>query len=225
MKATASSLVLVLISALAYAQPRTSSAEGAGVVLSPELASSYESMFKGDAAGIYVSAELESVETALADRSFGDLTLAELAPYRDRLSVAAQKDAFIKEIKLSSFSTPGFGQFWMGMTGAGVGFLSLHMALLAGSIVGPFFLLPEDLRQINYFETPLKDISDAYASHSYNDFSLAFAVSGAITLVDTVVRFWSASAAGSEARNRVDQGRQTFTPKFGLGYLGFGMSY
>jgi len=182
-------------------------------------------MFPAGKTGQYLQAESATIGKELSTAKLADMTLAELLPYRDRLSIAAQKDAFVKKMATLSFEVPGAGQRKMDNKIEGIGFMSLHLALLAGATAGAFLLLPQDLREMDYFNRSYIGIWDAYASHSLNDYLPAIYLSAACQLADLGVKVWSSIAAGKTARQRVDQGKQTFEPLVGPGFLGFGIAY
>jgi hypothetical protein len=174
---------------------------------------------------LYLNTEATKIESELADRKLGDLTVAELMPYRDRLSVAAQKDAFIKEAAAKSFALPGAGQLKMGNAAGGVAFVSLHIGLLVGQAIVPFLALPKDLRRIDYMRDDFKSIARTWASHDFNDFGPAMGVAAAFMVADLSLRVWSSMSAKSEATKRVASGEQEFSPEVGPGFLGFGLRY
>jgi hypothetical protein len=184
-----------------------------------------DAMFPAGKTGQYLQAESATIGKELSTAKLADMTLAELFPYRDRLSIAAQKDAFVKKMSTLSFEVPGAGQRKMGNKAESIGFLSLHLSLLLGASAGAFLLLPQDLREMDYLNRSYTGIFDAYASHNLNDFLPAIELSAACQLADLGVKVWSSIAAGNEARQRIDQGKQTFEPLVGPGFLGFGIAY
>jgi hypothetical protein len=175
--------------------------------------------------GHYLQTESASIGKELSTAKLANMTLAELVPYRDRLSIATQKDAFIKKMATLSFEVPGAGQKKMGNKIEGIGFLSLHLALLTGASAGAFLLLPQDLREMDYLNRSYSGIWNAYASHNLNDFLPAIYLSAACQLADLGVKVWSSIAAGNEAKQRIDKGKQIFEPLIGPGFLGFGIAY
>lgn len=177
--------------------------------------------------GPYAKAELGAIRTELGDREFGELTLARLEPYWTRMNSALSKDQYLERVSKMSMILPGTGQFENGDTSKGVGFLSLHVAVVTGTLAGFYLLLPADLRfdRLNYFKTSFKDINDAWEAHSLNDYLPSIGMMLAGTLVDLGVRFWASGDAYAGARAAVDSGRAELKPVVGPGFLGVGMSY
>jgi hypothetical protein len=221
MKGILLSFAILVFPASLFAQLALPSPDVAGE-LTPKLK---DALLPAGETGPYLQAESAAIGKELATAKLADMTLAELSPYRDRLSVAAQKDAYVKKMATLSFEQPGAGQVKMGDRAEGIGFMSLHLALLFGESVGAILFLPQDLREIDYVHRPYAEILNAYASHNLNDFLPAIEFSAAGLLADLGVKVWSSIAAGNEARQRVDQGKQTFEPLIGPGFLGFGISY
>lgn len=177
--------------------------------------------------GPYAKAELGAIRTELGDREFGELTLARLEPYWTRMNLALSKDQYLERVSKMSMILPGTGQFENGDTSKGVGFLSLHIAVVTGTLAGFYFLLPADLRfdRLDYFKTSFKDINDTWEAHSLNDYLPSIGMMLAGTLVDLGVRFWASGDAYAGARAAVDSGRAELKPVVGPGFLGVGVSY
>jgi hypothetical protein len=221
MKSILLPFAILVFPASMFAQSILPSSNGTG-----EIASRLKEILSpGSGAGPYLQAESSAVEKELLTTKPGDLTLSEILPYRDRLSIAAQEDAYVKKMAERSFKVPGSGQIKMGDAVGGAAFASLHIALLLGQTLGAFLLLPQDLRQIDYLHEPIRDIFDAYESHNAQDFFPSVELSVACVLADLALMAWSSGSAEREAKERVDQGRQTFEPRVGPGFLGFGIAY
>lgn len=184
-----------------------------------------EVLSPGSGAGSYLEAESSSIEKELLTTKPSDLTFAAIRPYKDRLSIAAQEDEYVKKMSALSFKVPGSGQLKMGDKVGGAAFASLHFALLLGQTVGSFLLLPKDLRQIDYLHQPIRDVIDAYERHNTQDFSPSIEITTGCILADLALMTWSSTQAEREAKERIDQGRQTFEPRVGPGFLGFGIEY
>lgn len=177
--------------------------------------------------GPYAKEELSAIKADLGNQEFGDLSIARLSPYWTRLNLALSKDQYLEETSKMSFIIPGAGQFKNGDTSKGVGFLSLHLAVVTGTLAGFYFLLPSDLRfdRLDYFNTSFKDINDTWEAHSLNDYLPSIGAMLAGTLIDLGVRFWASQEAYSGARAAVESGKAELKPVLGPGYLGFGMSF
>jgi hypothetical protein len=115
----------------------------------------------------------------------------------------------------------------MGDTASGFGFLALDLVVVAGTFVGVYYSLPADLHfdNINYLNDSFSTISNAWNNHNFVDYLPAIGAFLGDVIVDQFVRHWAASAARSEATNRVDSSAVKFTPRLGVGFMGFNISY
>jgi len=175
-----------------------------------------------DAQPGYFKAELESVLAENGGRPIGEFEVAELDVILNELSVAAQKDAYVKQSQMLSFMAPGLGELKNGDVGAGALFLLADTAVAAGTLLGSYFLLPEDLRfsQLDYFNTPYSGIRDQWESHTFMDYLPTMAVLTGGWLVSSGLRCLSAKRAGKAARRSIEEGAVTFEPKVGLAAAG-----
>jgi hypothetical protein len=178
-------------------------------------------------AGPYLSAEIMQIQSDLAQQKIGDTDFATVFSVRERLSVASQKDDYVRDMERRSYFLPGLGQLEMGDTGSGIGFMALDLAVWAGTLVGVYYTLPDDLRfdHIDYFRSSFSGISSAWNNHSIVDYLPAFGVFVGGVIVDQIVRHWSSGSAKDEAKNRIDSGAVKFTPRVGIGALGFNIAY
>ena len=178
-------------------------------------------------AGPFYSAEILKIQSEMGQEKLGDLDVAAMVSLRERLSIAAQKDEYVKAISLHSLALPGLGQFETGNTGSGFGFLALDLATIAGTLLGVYYSLPSDVRfdHIDYFRDSFSSISDAWNGHSIVDYLPALGVLLGGVVVDQVVRHWAASDAANAATRNIDQGAVTFTPRIGVGAFGFELAY
>jgi len=179
------------------------------------------------ARGSYLSVESKAVAVELGDKQFGDLTLNELVPIQSRLALAARKDGWVARTAMMSLHFPGMGQFKTGDTLGGLGFLTLHTGIVAGTLVGAYWLLPADLRfdKIDYFNASGSVIETKLKNHSFMDLLPSMAVMGAGMLVDGGVRVWSAHSASTEAKAALDSGKVKLEALVGPGFLGMGMRF
>lgn len=190
---------------------------------SPRTAQGYDFSLSGP----YAKEELSAIKSELGDRDFGNLSIAQLSPYWTRLNLALSKDQYLEQTSKLSMIMPGAGQFKNGDTSKGIGFLSLHLAVVAGTWTSFYFLLPADLRfdKLDYLDTSLQGIHDAWGAHSINDYLPSMGVLLAGTIFDMVIRHWSSREAYSGAGAAIESGKAELKPVLGPGYLGFGMSY
>jgi hypothetical protein len=160
----------------------------------------------------YLRAELDSLLGG--EGELGALTYAQLREAAERLSVARQKDRFVARSKALSLMMPGSGQFLNKDYGSGAGFLAADLALLAGTLVGAYYLLPSDLRfdQLDYFHDPFDDIHDAWRDHSFTDYLPSLAVLAGGGVLKAILGQLSSAHAGRLARRNIDAGKIRFEP-------------
>jgi len=178
----------------------------------------------------YLKGELESLWDSSGDQSIGSIEFGELRGVLGELSVARQKDMYIKHSKHLSYMFPGLGQIKNDDKLSGALFMAADLALVAGSLVGAYFLLPADLQfaQLDYFNTPYSTVKERWESHTFVEMLPTMGVLAGGWLVQGVVRMWSAKHAEKLARMNVESGKVTFEPSLllvpsGPGSMGFGM--
>jgi hypothetical protein len=178
-------------------------------------------------AGPYLAAEIRQIGSDLGPQKLGDLDMSNLLGLRDRLSVAAQKDDYVRRMGFHSFMLPGLGQLETGHTASGFGFLAADLVTLTGTFVTAYYLLPSDLRldRLNYFGDSITTINSAWNSHTVTDYLPAMGAMLIGLTIDQTLRHWSAAAARRDAAGNIDAGGVTFTPRVGLGVLGFEIAY
>lgn len=179
------------------------------------------------AAGPYYSSEVLKIQSELGQQKIGDLEVQDLVSLRERLNVATQKDDYVKTISMHSLALPGLGQFETGSTANGFGFLALDLVTIAGTFLGVYYTLPPDLRfdRIDYFRDSFTTISNAWNGHTIVDYLPAAGVFLGGVIVDRIIRHWSSAAAGRDATDLVDKGGVKFTPRLGVGFMGFDAAY
>jgi hypothetical protein len=177
-----------------------------------------------------VRTEIEGILSANGSSSLGDLTIDQVRDALGRISVARQKAAFIEHSKAVSFMLPGMGQFVNHDPLAGSLFLTADILVAAGTLVGAYFLLPDELQftHLNYFTAPYSTIETRWKSQSFVDMLPSLGVLAAGWLVDGGLRLFSSKHAGKLARRNVENGTITFEPQmimmpFGPGGMGMGM--
>jgi hypothetical protein len=209
MNRTLVTLIAILMPAMIFAMPQ-----------------GFPGMFNQQA-GPYVKTEISLIEGELGAKKLGDFNVGDLVVLRDRLSVAEQKDKYVDRIASESFFLPGLGQFQVGDTASGVGFLTMDVAAIAGTLVAVYYCLPADLRfdRIDYFRDSVSTIQDAWNGHSFTDYLPAFGAFIGGMIVDQAVRHWASAHARREAVQAVDEGKVQFTPIIGIGFMGFGVKY
>jgi hypothetical protein len=215
MKRILATLIVILMPALVFAAPHGS-----------PWARGYPEMFDQDA-GPYVRSEISLIESELGTKRLGDFSVEDIVSLRDRLSVAEQKDQYVNSLAMHSWFLPGLGQFQAGDVASGVGFLTMDMAAIAGTLVAAYYCLPSDLRfdRLDYFRDSSSTIQSAWNSHSFTDYLPSIGVFVGGMVIDQIVRQWASAHARGEAVQAVDQGKVQFTPRIGIGFMGFGVRY
>jgi hypothetical protein len=213
MKRIFAALIVILLPALAFAQ------------VSPWMPDS-PGIFNREA-GPYVRTEISQIEGELGEKKLGEFNVGDLVVLRERLSVAEQKDRYVEKIAAESFFLPGLGQFQVGDTASGIGFLTMDVAAIAGTLLAVYYCLPADLRfdRIDYFGDSASTIRDAWNSHSFTDYLPACGALLGGFIIDQTIRHWASAHARREAVQAVDQGRVQFTPIVGAGFMGFAVQY
>jgi hypothetical protein len=161
----------------------------------------------------YLRAELDSLFGS--EGQLGSLTYADLRDIAGRLSVAGQKDRYVARSRAMSFMMPGSGQFLNKDYGAGAAFLAADLAVVAGTLVGAYWLLPEDLRfqQLDYFNTPFDAIHDSWRDHTFTDYLPAMGVVAGGMVLKAILGQVSSAHAARLAKRNIDSGKITFEPK------------
>jgi hypothetical protein len=160
----------------------------------------------------YLRAELDSLFGM--DGELGSLSYGELRELAGRLSVARQKDRFVARSKTMSLMMPGSGQFLNKEVGAGAAFLAADLAVVAGTLAGAYFLLPDNLRfqQLDYFHTPFNQIRDAWEGNTFTDYLPSMAMLAGGGLAKAILGQISSTHAGKLARRNIDAGTISFKP-------------
>lgn len=167
-------------------------------------------MHRGDAD--LLSESFAGLVSEYRDADLGDLTVGEAVAIASRISVARQQLAYVQRARFASFHMPGLGQLMTGNTGAGVAYLVAGLATGVGSLVGWYYLLPEDLQfgSLDYLNAPLSEIEDAWQAQSLNDYLPSFGVIAGGMLVNGVLRVLSSQAAAKSARENIRNGTVQF---------------
>jgi hypothetical protein len=130
-----------------------------------------------------------------------------------------------------SFMMPGSGQFLNKEYGTGAAFLAADLAVVAGTLIGAYYLLPDNVRfqNLDYFHTPLDDIHDAWRDNTFTDYLPSLAVLAGGGVLKVVVGQLSSAHAGKAARRSIEAGKVSFEPDLLLVpdgmMMGFGWRY
>lgn len=163
----------------------------------------------------YVAQTMRQILSQAGDKQLGTLTGTEIRKVLDELSIARQKEAYVRRSEFASLMIPGAGQFMNHAPTSGALFLAGDIAVAAGTVVGAYFLLPSDLRfgSTNYFTDSFNTIKNNWMNHSFVDYLPSMAVAAGGMLVDHIIRRIAADNAGSLARENIRTGKVTFRPE------------
>ncbi len=167
-----------------------------------------------------VAEELESFADDAAGASLADLTVADLTELLGVLSVREQEAAYVRSLRVRSFIAPGFGQFRGGDPLAGSLFLLGDIGLTVGTLWGAYALLPEtvQLRKdgstgLDYWNDSRSDIESAWGDLSFADLAPSLGVVLGGSVLDLVLRSWSASHARELALRNIETDAVVFEPQ------------
>jgi hypothetical protein len=172
-----------------------------------------------------VQAELGAALEEMSASQLGTLTVGDLARLAARISVAEQKAAYVQRARMASRFLPGVGQFMTGDTVGGSLFLAGDIALMAGTVIGAYALLPSNVQfsSIDYLNDPLGVIRSRWESNSISEYLPSFGVMLGGMIVKGVLGHFASEDAAKKARQNIAEGRVTFTPNFEFLGRSFGM--
>jgi hypothetical protein len=172
-----------------------------------------------------IQAELDSALQEMSATQLGTLTMGDLEKLMGRISVAQQKLQYVQRARRASFMTPGVGQFMTGDALGGSLFLAGDIAVVAGSIVGAYFLLPANVQfnSLDYLNAPLVNIHNAWQANSILSYLPSFGVLAGGAILRAALGHFSAVSAAHEARQNIADGKVTFAPNFDFDRHRFGM--
>lgn len=163
----------------------------------------------------YVGQTLHHLLSQAGNKRLSQLSAAELRKALGELSVARQKQAYVRRSATASFFVPGAGQFMDHAPAAGALFLTGHLAVAAGTIVGAYFLLPKDLQfgTTNYLTDSFQTIKTRWMAHNLVDYLPSAAIMAGGMLVDHVLRAFAAKNAAEIARANIKNKKVVFRPE------------
>jgi hypothetical protein len=156
----------------------------------------------------------EALAALASDRGaaeLGSMTVADVEKAVARLSVAMQQEAWIHGSAMASRALPGLGQFLNRDPLGGSLYLVGSAAVTAGTLVGAYFLLPDDV-QAGWFTSSIGTLEANFRSHSVVQYLPSLGVMAAGAVIDAVLRCVSAAGAARLAERRVLDGTVSFEP-------------
>jgi hypothetical protein len=162
--------------------------------------------------------------------TLGNVTAEQILDLANNAAIASMQRKHISSSRRISYLFPGWGQFKNDETLAGAIFLVSDLLVISGTLVGAYFLLPDDVRfaNLDYINEPFADIKETWVAHSFKDYLPTFAVLAGGKIARTALRFFSSAHAGRAAEQNIEDGTITFDPVFEIGddgLLSMKMSY
>ena len=107
------------------------------------------------------------------------------------------------------------GHFMTGANGAGAAFTVSSIAVVAGTVVGWYYVLPDAVQfdELDYINDSFQEIEDAWMGESIASFlpSAGVLIGGAI--VHGILAEIAAESAGERAREQIETGAKRFEPE------------
>lgn len=163
----------------------------------------------------YVEQSMRNLLNQTRGRRIDTLTGAQIRKALDELSVARQKEAYVRKSELASLFVPGAGQFLNHAPATGALFLGGDLAVAASTLVGAYFLLPSQLQfgQTNYITDSFSSIKTKWMSYGLKDYLPSAAVFAGGMILDHVIRHLAAENAGKLAQQNIKEKKVTFKPE------------
>ncbi len=165
-----------------------------------------------DKASADLNAEVSSILDPYSATQIGSMTVGDLEKLKGQVSIALQKEAYVRKAAMASFALPGVGQFRTGDTLGGALFLAGDLALVAGTLVGAYYLLPSNvqLNSLDYLNAPFSTIETTWKSNTLAEYLPSIAVAAGGTVAQVLLRSLCARQAEADARAAVQSGKVTF---------------
>lgn len=147
--------------------------------------------------------------------SIEDLAIADLRDLSAQLSIVAQEEDYVRSARQASRIFPGAGQFMIGEPGRGVAFTAGSIAIVAGTLVGTYFVLPNKVQfhETDYINDSFQEIGQAWRDQSIFSLLPAFGVLVGGGIVHGILGEVAATDAESRARAQIESGTKRFEPR------------
>lgn len=162
-----------------------------------------------------LNSEITSILDQNAQTQLGTMTVADLEKLAGEISIAIQKDQYVRDAGRASMILPGTGQLRTGDTTGGALFLAGDVVLFAGTLLGAYFLLPSNvqLSSMSYLGAPLSSIRSTWGSNTLGDYIPSIAVVAGGMAAQMLLRWISSRNAEDGARRAITSGKVTFQPQ------------
>lgn len=183
-------------------------------------------LFAEDSTDNLNSEELFSMSPNLQGKTLDEIRFDDLVILAEELSIRKQEEMYVKRMAKSSFLIPGTGQLKTGQTGLGIAQLSMHLAIVGGTALGTYNLLPQELKDSldNYGETKAY-----FETLDYAELLPASGVFWGGLFVNWLLAHWSAEGAAQAARANIEEGSVQFSPDLrlidGMPFVGASFHY
>jgi hypothetical protein len=175
----------------------------------------------------YVQNEITAIEKEMGTASLGTLTVADMEKIAGRISIAIQKEDYVRRSAIESMIFPGLGQFKNQDPVGGSLFMGANLVIVAGTLIGGYFLLPSNVQfsNLDYINTSLANIHNTWGSNSLVSYLPTAGVLVGGMILTGIIRYFSAVNAADLAAKNIDNGTVTFEPTFSMfgNRPGFGM--
>jgi hypothetical protein len=175
----------------------------------------------------YVQNEISAIEKEMGGTSMGTLTVADMEKIAGRISVAIQKEEYVRRSAMESMILPGLGQFKNQDPLGGSLFMGANLVVVAGTLIGGYFLLPSNVQfnNLDYLNSSLNNIHNTWGSNSLVSYLPTAGVLVGGMVLSGLIRYFSAQNAADLAAKSIDKGTVTFEPTFSMfgNRPGFGM--
>jgi len=148
-------------------------------------------------------------------RTIDDLTIGDLRDLGAQLSIVAQEENFIRSARQASRVIPGAGQFIADAPGPGVAFATGSLVVVAGTLVGAYFVLPRRVQfhKTDYINDSFNEIGSAWRDQSIMSLLPAFGVLVGGGIIHGILSDAAAGDAERRARALVASGEKRFEPQ------------
>ncbi len=161
-----------------------------------------------------LNAQITAILDQYGRQQIGTMTVADMEKIAGEVSIAIQKDAYVRSARTASWFIPGAGQFRTGDTLGGALFLGGDLALVAATVLGVYYTLPANVQfaSLDYLNTPLSSIRTTWESNTLADYAPSIGVAIGGMAAQMILRWVSSRHAEADARQAVDSGKVTFQP-------------